>query len=34
MNKAGPENQLGTVPCAVADTEEMYWLRQNDDYQV
>ena len=33
MNRAGPESQLGTAPCAVADTEEMYWLRQNDDYQ-
>ncbi len=33
MNRAGPESQLGTAPCGVADTEEMFWLRQNDDYQ-
>ena len=33
MNKASPESQLGTGPCGVTDTEEMFWLRQNDDYQ-
>ncbi len=33
MNRAGPESQLGTDPCGVTDTEEMFWLRQNDDYQ-
>ncbi len=33
MNKATPESQLGTERCAVTDTEEMFWLRQSDDYQ-
>lgn len=26
-------SQLGNEPCLVEDTEEMFWLRQSDDYQ-
>ena len=33
MNKATPESQLGAEICGVTDTEEMFWLRQSDDYQ-
>ncbi len=31
--KASRDSQLGSASCAVGDTEEMYWLRQNDDAQ-
>lgn len=31
--KASRESQLGTAPCAAEDSEEMFWLRQNDDLQ-
>ncbi|MCR5738802.1 MAG: hypothetical protein K6G43_03220 [Lachnospiraceae bacterium] len=33
MTKVSPESQLGTAPVTVEDTEEMFWLRQNDDLQ-
>ncbi|MCR4791311.1 MAG: tetratricopeptide repeat protein [Lachnospiraceae bacterium] len=33
MNKASIESQTGNEPVTVEDTEEMYWLRQNDDLQ-
>lgn len=29
---ASLESQLGVLPCTVQDTEEMFWLRQSDDY--
>ena len=29
---ASLESQLGNAPCLVEDTEEMFWLRQLDDY--
>ena len=32
-DKASLESQLGFGICEVLDTEEMFWLRQNDDYQ-
>ena len=32
-DKASMESQLGYGICEVSDTEEMYWLHQNDDYQ-
>lgn len=33
QNKAGINSQLGIEMCEVSDTEEMYWLRESDDYQ-
>ena len=33
MDKASLESQLGNRPCDVEDSEEMFWLRQSDDYQ-
>ena len=32
-SKASLESQLGFGICEASDTEEMFWLRQNDDYQ-
>lgn len=26
------ESQLGNQPCLITDTEEMFWLRESDDY--
>lgn len=26
------ESQLGNAPCLCEDTEEMFWLRESDDY--
>lgn len=31
--KASLESQIGSAPCTVEDTEEMFWLREADDYQ-
>ncbi|MDE7249880.1 MAG: hypothetical protein K2N82_08330, partial [Lachnospiraceae bacterium] len=31
--KASLESQLFNAPCMVEDTEEMFWLRETDDYQ-
>ena len=31
--KATLESQLGDAPCLATDTEEMFWLRRNDDRQ-
>ena len=31
--KATLESQLFNAPCKVEDTEEMFWLREMDDYQ-
>lgn len=31
--KATLESQLFNTPCMVEDTEEMFWLRDTDDYQ-
>ena len=31
--KASLESQLGGAVCEAEDTEEMFWLRQTDDYQ-
>lgn len=33
MEKASLESQLGNAPCTVEDTEEMFWLRESDDFQ-
>ncbi|MCR4618635.1 MAG: hypothetical protein K5669_10705 [Lachnospiraceae bacterium] len=33
MDKASVESQLGIAMCEAQDTEEMFWLRQNDDLQ-
>lgn len=33
QNKAGINSQLGIEICDIQDTEEMYWLRESDDYQ-
>lgn len=33
MEKASPDSQLGNAPCTVEDTEEMFWLRESDDFQ-
>lgn len=33
MNRASIESQLNNIPCDVEDTEEMFWLRESDDYQ-
>ncbi len=33
MDKARLESQLGNGPCDMEDSEEMFWLRQSDDYQ-
>ena len=30
---ASLESQLGNAPCLCEDTEEMFWLREADDYQ-
>jgi tetratricopeptide (TPR) repeat protein len=31
--KASLESQLEKEPCIIEDTEEMFWLRESDDYQ-
>lgn len=31
--KASLDSQLGTALCEAEDTEEMFWLRESDDYQ-
>ena len=31
--KASLESQLGNSPCLCEDTEEMFWLRESDDYE-
>ncbi len=31
--KASLESQIGSAPCTVEDTEEMFWLREADDHQ-
>ncbi len=31
--KATLESQLYNAPCMIEDTEEMFWLRETDDYQ-
>lgn len=31
--RAGLQSQLGRAPCAVGDTEAMFWLREADDYR-
>lgn len=31
--KASLVSQLGSAPCTVEDTEEIFWLREADDYQ-
>ncbi len=31
--KAPLESQLYDAPCTIEDTEEMFWLRESDDYQ-
>ena len=31
--KASLESQLGSAVCPAGDTEEMFWLRESDDYQ-
>lgn len=31
--RASLESQLGNEPCAVCDTEDIFWLREADDYQ-
>lgn len=33
MEKASLDSQLGNAPCTVEDTEEMFWLRESDDFQ-
>lgn len=33
MLKASLLSQLGNLDCEAEDTEEMFWLRQSDDYQ-
>jgi tetratricopeptide (TPR) repeat protein len=33
QNKASLESQFESSLCEVEDTEEMFWLRQSDDYQ-
>ncbi|MFQ7618693.1 hypothetical protein, partial [[Clostridium] scindens] len=30
---ASIESQLGNAPCFCEDTEEMFWLRESDDYK-
>lgn len=30
---ASLESQLGHMPCLCEDTEEMFWLRESDDYE-
>lgn len=30
---ASLESQLGNAPCLCEDTEEMFWLRESDDYE-
>ena len=32
-SRASLESQLKGAPCPVEDTEEIFWLRQGDDYQ-
>ena len=31
--RASLESQLNNIPCEAEDTEEMFWLRESDDYQ-
>ena len=31
--KASLESQLGSTPCTIEDTEEIFWLRESDDWQ-
>ena len=31
--RASLESQLGTEPCLIEDTADMFWLRESDDYQ-
>jgi tetratricopeptide (TPR) repeat protein len=31
--RSGLESQLGSIPCPVEDTEDIFWLRESDDYQ-
>ena len=33
QTKAGIESQLGSAPCTIEDTEEIFWLRESDDWQ-
>ena len=33
LTRASLDTQLGNEPCTVEDTEEMFWLRESDDYQ-
>ena len=30
---ASLKSQLGREPCLAEDTEEMFWLRESDDYE-
>lgn len=30
---ASIDSQLGNAPCLCEDTEEMFWLRESDDYE-
>ena len=32
-NYASLDSQLGDAPCRCEDTEEMFWLRESDDYE-
>ena len=31
--KVSIESQLYDAPCMIEDNEEMFWLRESDDYQ-
>lgn len=31
--RASLNSQLGNEPCTIEDTEEIFWLRESDDYQ-
>ena len=33
LEKASLESQIGNAPCTAEDTEEIFWLREADDYQ-
>ena len=33
QRKASLDSQLGTARCEAEDTEELFWLRESDDYQ-
>lgn len=33
MKYASIDSQLGNAPCLCEDTEEMFWLRESDDYE-